>query len=531
MPDGSPRLARSAGVIGLATMTSRLLGLVREQVLAFLFGAGDAMDAFLVAFRVPNLVRDLFAEGAMSAAFVPTLTRALTTDGRERAWRLANSVINALLAVTGAIVAAAIVFAEPLVAIFASDFAAVPGKFELTVWLTRIMMPFLMMAALAAALMGILNSLNRFFVPALSPAMFNVGSIVCMIVLAPLAPSLGMNPIMAIAIGTLVGGFGQAIIQVPALYKEGFRYRTTLDWDDEGLRRMLLLMAPGTVGLAATQINVFVNTILATGEGTGAVSWLNYAFRLMYLPIGLFGVSIATATTPAVARLAAGDDLPRIRGAVGHAISLMLLLNIPATLGLVVLAEPIVRLIFERGSFASADTLATASALQCYAAGLVGYSVVRIVSPTFYALGRSRIPVAISVGSVLLNVILNLLLVREMGYRGLALGTSLTALINAAAQLWFLRREIGGLDGRRVVSSAARVVVASLVMGTVAWAAAAALQSWLPGGALGWQLLRLGSTIALALAALAAAAAALRIPEFDESWRMVWKRVRRASGE
>jgi putative peptidoglycan lipid II flippase len=527
MSDGSPRLARSAGVIGLATMTSRLLGLVREQVQAFLFGAGDAMDAFLVAFRVPNLVRDLFAEGAMSAAFVPTLTRALASAGRARAWRLANSVINALLLVTGVIVCAAIVFAEPLVAIFAADFAAVPGKFELTVRLTRVMVPFLSLVAIAAALMGILNSLNRFFIPALSPAMFNIGSIVCAVALTPLAPSLGIDPIMALAIGTLVGGLGQAVIQIPLLYREGFAYQPTLDWRDEGLRHMLLLMAPGTVGLAATQINVFVNTILATGEGTGAVSWLNYAFRLMYLPIGLFGVSIATATTPAVARLAAEADLPKIRATVGHAISLMLLLNLPATVGLVVLARPIVQVIFERGSFTPADTLATAAALQCYAAGLVGYSVVRIVSPTFYALDRSRIPVMISVGSVVLNVVLNLTLVQVMGYRGLALGTSVTALLNAAAQLWFLRREIRGVDGRRVLWSAARVLLASMVMAAAAWAAADRLEIWLPGDAIVLQLVRLGASIAIALGALAAAAALLRIPEFEEARALVWARVSR----
>jgi putative peptidoglycan lipid II flippase len=526
MSDGSPRLARSAGVIGLATMTSRLLGLVREQVQAFLFGAGDSMDAFLVAFRIPNLVRDLFAEGAMSAAFVPTLTRTLG-EGRERAWRLANSVINALLIVTGVIALGAIVFAGPLVAIFASDFAAVPGKFELTVRLTRIMVPFLTLVAIAAALMGILNSLNRFFLPALSPAMFNVGSIVCALALVPLAPALGFDPIMALAVGALVGGLGQAVIQVPALYREGFTYQPVLDWRDEGLRHMLLLMAPGTVGLAATQINVFVNTILATGEGTGAVSWLNYAFRLMYLPIGLFGVSIATATTPAVARLAAGADLQKILATVGHAISLMLFLNLPATLGLVVLAQPIVRLIFEHGSFTAADTIATAAALQCYAAGLIGYSVVRIVSPTFYALGRSRIPVMISVGSVVLNVVLNLTLVRVMGYRGLALGTSITALLNAAAQLWFLRREIHGVDGRRVLSSAVRVLLASLVMAAVAWAAADRLEAWLPGEALAWQAARLGASIAIALAALAAAAAVLRIPEFEEARALLWGRFSR----
>ena len=272
-------------------MTSRLLGVVREQVLAALFGAGDAMDAYNVAYRIPNLVRDLFAEGAMSSAFVPTFTRHLTAAGKASAWRLGNHVINALIS---------IVFAEPLVQLFAGAYRSVPGKLELTVFLTRLMLPFLTFVALAAALMGMLNSLHRFFVPALSPAMYNVATIACALLLVPLMPLVGMPPIAAIAIGTLLGGLAQIALQWPVLRREGFRYRPMLAWHDESLRRVLVLMGPGTIGLAATQVNVFVNTVLATGEGTGAVSWLNYAFRLMYLPIGLFGVSIATATLPAV---------------------------------------------------------------------------------------------------------------------------------------------------------------------------------------------------------------------------------------
>ena len=277
---GPPRLARSAGVFGLATITSRILGLARDQVIAYYFGAGDANDAFRVASRIPNLVRDLFAEGAMSAAFVPTFTRQLTLQGREKSWRLASSVINALLIVTGVIVVIGIVFAAPLVRLFAAEFADVPGKIELTIYLTRIVFPFLTLVAVAAVLMGMLNSLGHFFIPALSPAMFNVAVIVMSLGLIPFAPEIGLQPITIVAIATLVGGIGQLAIQWPPLRKEGFRYRPVLDLRDEGLHRVLLLMGPGTIGMAATQINVFVNTVLATGEGTGAVSWLDFAFRL-----------------------------------------------------------------------------------------------------------------------------------------------------------------------------------------------------------------------------------------------------------
>src|SRR6187549_1762160 len=347
MADPQPRLARSAGVFGLATITSRILGLARDQVLAYYFGAGDVNDAFRVASRIPNLVRDLFAEGAMSAAFVPTFTRLLTLEGRERSWRLASSVINALLIVTGVIVVIGIVFAAPLVRLFAAEFADVPGKIELTIYLTRIVFPFLTLVAVAAVLMGMLNSLGHFFIPALSPAMFNVAVIVMSLAFIPFSSSLGVEPITIVAIATLVGGIGQLAIQWPPLSKEGFRYRFVLDLKDEGLHRVLLLMGPGTIGMAATQINVFVNTVLATGEGTGAVSWLDFAFRLMYLPIGLFGVSIATAATPAISRMVAQGDSTQVKKTIADGLVLMMILNVPATVGLIALAEPIVRLMYE----------------------------------------------------------------------------------------------------------------------------------------------------------------------------------------
>jgi len=527
---GHPRLARSAGVFGLATITSRILGLSREQVMAYYFGAGDANDAFRVASRIPNLVRDLFAEGAMSAAFVPTFTRQLTLHGREKSWRLASSVINALLLITGVIVVLGIVFAEPLVRLYAPDYSEVPGKFQLTVYLARIVLPFLTLVAVAAVLMGMLNSLGHFFVPALSPAMFNVAGILMMLALIPYAPSFGVQPITIVALATLVGGVGQLVIQWPPLRSEGFRYQPVLDYKDEGLRRMLLLMGPGTLGMAATQINVFVNTQLATGEGTGAVSWLDFAFRLMYLPIGLFGVSIATAATPAISRMVAEGDFGRIRSTLANALGLMCFLNLPATIGLIMLARPIVAVIFEHGEFTSSDTIATAAAVQLYAIGLLGYSIVRIISPTFYALGRSRIPVIVSAGSVIVNVVLNVTLVQSLGYRGLALGTSITAILNAAIQLFLLRREIHGLEGTRIAASFARVIVASAVMGGVTWITHELMLDALPGSSLALQIVRLLVTIGVSLAALAGMAQLLRIQEFGEARDLVLRRFKRITG-
>ncbi len=297
-------------------MTSRVLGLIRDQVLAYFFGAGDAMDAFRIAFRIPNVLRDLFAEGALSAALVPTFTRALAAGDRGAVWRLASNVISVLLLTSGAIVLAGIVFAEPLVNLYAGGFREVPGKLELTIHLTRLMFPFLCMVAVAAVLMAMLNALHHFFVPALSPAMFNVATITCAVLFVPLAPRFGIEPIVAVAAGTLLGGLGQILLQWPTIRREGFRYDRVLDWHDPWLREIGRLMVPGVAGLAAVQINLFVNSWLAAGLGTGAVSWLDYAFRLMYMPIGLFGVSIATASLPAISAHAATSDDTGIRHAV-----------------------------------------------------------------------------------------------------------------------------------------------------------------------------------------------------------------------
>jgi putative peptidoglycan lipid II flippase len=521
----STRLARAASLIGMATMASRLLGLVREQVLAFLFGAGNEMDAFNVAFRIPNLFRDLFAEGAMSAAFVPAFTRRLTLGGRDDAWRLGNYVTNALVAATLALVVAGIVFARPLVMLFASDYAAVPGKIDLTVALTRVIFPFLTLVGIAAACMGMLNSLHRFFVPALSPVMFNLATIVCAILLVPVMPLVHLPRIMAIAFGAVIGGVGQVALQWPALRREGFRYRPALDVRDDGLRQVLILMGPGMVGLAAVQINLFVNTVLATGQGTGAVSWLNYAFRLMYMPIGLFGVSIATAALPTLSRQAAQVDLAGMRQTLSSGLRMMLMLNVPATAGLIALAWPIVALIFQHGSFTGADTSATAVALACYAPGLVGYSAVRFAVPAFYALHDSRTPVVVSVATVLLNVALNLTLVRVIGYPGLALGTAVASLFNAALLLWLLRNRLAGLDGPRLATSFVKILIASAVMGLAAWEANALLDLAVVGQTMAARLLRVGSDIALALLVLVVAARVLRIAEFAEAIATVRRRL------
>lgn len=511
---------RSAGVIGVATMTSRVLGLVRDQVLAYFFGAGDAMDAFRIAFRLPNVLRDLFAEGAMSAALVPTFTRSLALGGKPAAWRLGSNLMNVMLLLTGSLVVAAIVFAEPLVRLYAGDYREVPGKLELTIRLARIMFPFLTLVTLAAALMGMLNALRRFFIPALAPAMFNVGTILCAVTLVPLATRVGVEPIFAAAAGALVGGLGQMLLQWPALRREGFRYHAVIDLHDPGLREMGRLMIPGAAGLAAVQINLFVNSWLATSLGTGAVSWLDYAFRLMYMPIGLFGISIATASLPGISAHAAANDDAGVRRVVSHGLRMMLMLNIPATAGLFVLATPIVRLIFEHGRFTPTDTAATAAALAFYAPGLVGYSVVKLVSPAFYALGNSRIPVIASGASIGVNVVLNLFLLRALGHRGLALGTAVAALTNAGILLFLLHDRLRGIDGARLITTVAKISLASVIMAVAVYQTERALQV-IVGDTTMLQALRVFAAIAIGLVVLAASAHLLRIEEFTDNVRQL----------
>jgi putative peptidoglycan lipid II flippase len=361
--------------------------------------------------------------------------------------------------------------------------------------------------------------------------MFNVATIACALLLAPLMARYGYQPIMAIAIGTLLGGVGQILLQWPVLRREGFRYKPIVSFRDDNLREVLRLMVPGIVGVGAVQINIVVNTYLAAGEAPGSVSWLGYAFRLMYLPIGLFGVSIATASLPDISRHAVADDLASIRRTVSGGLRMMLMLNVPATLGLIVLANPIVSLLYERNRFGPADTVATAAALAFYAPGLLGYSAVKIASPTFYSLRDSRTPVTVSVLSVAVNLALNLALVRVMSFRGLAIGTSLAALFNAGALLWLLRGRLGGLDGSAVATAALKIGLASVLMA----AAARFTWEWLfgafPGDGEGLRLIRVSASIAAGVVVLAVTAKLLRVQEFDEALRQVLRRGPRRSSD
>lgn len=475
---GAPRragagMARAAGLISAATFLSRVLGLFREQVFAAQFGAGFAVDAFQVAFRVPNLLRDLFAEGAMSAAFVPTLTRTEKEQGREAAMRLANLVVNFLLVAVSAICLIGILAAPWVVRFLAPGFAAVPGKLELTTLMTQIMTPFLLLVSLAAAVMGILNTRRIFFLPAVAPTMLNLALIASGFLIAPFMPRFGLEPIVGMAIGAVLGGLGQLLIQVPALRAQGFRWRPQVSFRDPGVLRMAALMAPASIGIAAAQVNVFTSTFLASTLAEGSVSWLNYAYRLMQLPIGLFGVAIATVTLAEVSRHAAAGNLADLKATLSLSLRLVMLLTIPATLLLMALARPIIALLYEHGRFGSWDTAMTSRALWAYAIGLAAFSAVRVMVPAFYSLGMARIPVMISMSTIAATVLLYFPLMRLFGHTGLALAVSIGSVLNFAALFWMLRRKLGGLGGRRLLRAGVRILLAA--------AAAAVAAGWVAG--------------------------------------------------
>jgi len=515
--------------MSVATMLSRLLGLVREQLIATLFSR-TATDAFYVAFRIPNLLRDLFAEGAMSSAFVPTFTEYLKNRGKKEAWELASNILNLLLIGLSLITLLGILFSESLVSKLAGEFRTTPGKFELTVVLTQIMFPFLPMVALAAVLMGILNSHGTFFLPALAPALFNIGSIVTALFLYFWLPEWGYDPVLGMAIGTLCGGALQLLIQVPPLLKKGFAYSGSLSFGHPGVRRVLLLMGPGTIGLASTQVNIFVNTWLATGQGEGAVSWLNYAFRLMQFPLGIFGVAIASATLPTVSAHVATGELEGLRKTLSSALRMVLVINIPASLGLIFLSRPIIALIYEHGKFKQTDTDATSKALIFYAIGLFAYSGIKVVVPAFYALGRSRVPVIISTISVVANIALNLLLIEPLGYLGLALGTSLTAIGNFGLLFRYLQRSAGPLATTEIFTLGLKMVAASAIMGTVSLKSHAWLMPSDSHVGLALEVWLLGLSIALGLATLYGVCWLMGIEEIEIARGVAQRKLRKFLG-
>lgn len=506
-------IARSAGAVSIAVMCSRLLGLVREQVFAGLFGAGLAYDAFVVAFRIPNLLRDLFGEGALSAAFVTVFSEYNTNKSQQETWRLASNVLVFFAVFVSGLTLIALLCAEPIVHLLAPDFQLVAGKTELTVTLTRIMLPFLLFVSLSAVVMGMLNTKGKFFVPALSSSFFNLGSIAGGLTLAWLLPRFGLPAIVGMAWATLLGGVLQLLIQVPTLSKTGFRFHFVFAPRDSGLRRILLLMLPATIGLSATQLNIFINTNFAASCGQGAVSWLNYAFRLVQLPIGVFGVALSIAIMPVLAREAAERDLNSLKQTFTSSLVLVLALALPATAGLVLLAEPIIRLIFEHGAFTATDTQATAQALCWYSVGLFAYAANKVMVPVFYATGNTRYPVIGSFLGVAANLAVINLVIATMGHRGIAFSTSCAMMLNFVFLSVVLYRKLHGYPLWHLVKGLGKILCASGLMLAVTWGMRQLLAPWLAGMLL-QQILAIAAIVLVAVLSYGSLLQLLRLPEY-----------------
>ncbi|MBA2620934.1 MAG: murein biosynthesis integral membrane protein MurJ [Acidobacteria bacterium] len=487
-------VARSAGIISIAVMFSRVLGLGREVIFARFFGAGFLYDAYLVAFRIPNILRDLFAEGALSAAFVKVFTDYQINKSEQEAWKLASLVLNALAVVLSVITIIGILFSRQFIALIARDFS--PEQAALATTLTQIMFPFILLVALAAVAMGVLNTKGIFGIPASASTVFNVVSILVGLAIAywlsggswtmpedPNAiPELPAQwAIIGMAIGTLIGGAAQFVMQLPSLFRVGFRFTSALSFTDEGVKKVMHLMAPAILGTSAVQINVLVNTFFVTGI-SGGVSWLGYAFRLMQFPIGLFGVAIGTASVPVLSRMASEGKLDDFRRTLSSSLKLVFLLTLPSACGLIVLGEPIIRLIYERGAFTADSTPMTAYALAGYSIGLTGYAAIKVLSPAFYALNDAKTPMIIAVCSIAVNALASYFFRNWLsnygvtpeypngfGHVGVALATSSVALVNFFALALVMRKRISRIDGKDIIQSFLRIAAAAAIMSVVCY--------------------------------------------------------------
>jgi putative peptidoglycan lipid II flippase len=459
------QVVRALGGIASATLLSRLLGFVRDMVVAKAFGAGPITDAFFVAFRIPNILRRLLAEGALSTAMIPVFTDYMARDDRTELRRMLRAVLGlSLLALTVTTVLG-IIFTPAILQAIAPGFMDDPAQASLAVILTRIMFPFLVLVGLAAMATGILNSQGRFFAAAIGPAVLNVG----MIVAALMLPRYVEPPIASLAIGVLAGGVGQLLVQVPSLAECGLLVTPSRELRHPAIMRILRLLLPAVFGLAAVQLMVFVNTLLASLLPQGSISFLYYADRVMEFPLGVFGIALASASLPVMSRHAAARDDRALADTLNFSLRLAFYVSVPATVGLVVLRTPIVRVLFERGRFGPAETAATADALAWYAIGLAGFSGSRIVAQTFYARGEAATAVRWGVVSIVANVVAALALMGPLEHSGLAAAASIGAFVNLVALLLIARLRLGRLGGRAIVSLSVRTVLASVPLAAVCW--------------------------------------------------------------
>lgn len=459
------KIARAAGVMSIATLISRVLGYVKDMILAVYFGASGLSDTFFVAFRIPNLLRELFAEGSMSSAFIPVLTEHQARHGGDEAKRLVNITFTVILTVVGAVTVFGIIFSPAIVTLMAPGFLNTPEKFEMTVLLTRIMFPFLLFISLAAVVMSALNTRKVFFVPALAPAALNITLIAVILLLAHLME----HPILAVAVGVALGGFVQFAFQLPSFFSSGYTLSFNYYFRHPAVKKMAVLILPATVGMAVAQINIFISTILASYLPQGSITYLYYSMRLIQFPVGIFGVAMGMAILPALSEHAVKGDTELLREDFSFALRLLFFITLPAMAGLIALREPIVNILFQRGLFDYTATTGTAEALLYYSIGIWAIVGTRIVAATFYSLQDTKTPVKVAVAAMITNIIISLALMGPLRHSGLALANAIASCVNFIALFLLLRKRLGRIDAKKILNSFVKTCIASAVMGFFGW--------------------------------------------------------------
>lgn len=514
-------VVKAAGVISLGTFSSRILGFIRDMVLARMFGATPAADAFFVAFRIPSLLRELFAEGSMSSAFIPVFTEYRTTRSKQEAWELASAVFTTLVTVVTLVTIAGILVAPWLVQWLAPGFQKNPDKLALTTLLARVMFPYLLFISLAALAMGILNSVRAFAVPAFSPLFLNLFIIGCSLWLSPHL----QEPVIGAAIGVVAGGVAQFAMQLPSLKLRGLLFGLRFEPGHPGLRRIGRLMVPSLLGLSVTQINLTVSTVLGSFFA-GGPTYLFYGMRLIQFPLGIFGVALGMAILPTLSAQAARGALDELRTTLGFGLRMILFIIMPAMAGLILLRTPIVHLFFEHGTFTAQDTTETALAVLCYAVGLWAFGGVRIIVAAFYSMQDTKTPAVSAAIAVAANILFSLLLMSSLGAAGLALATALAAMVNGGILVAVLNRRLGGVEWGAVGRSSLRVLAACVpVIGICWWGAGAPVWSypddWIAKSAL------LLATIGVSVSGYVGVHALLRSEELDVFWGMIRRKLGR----
>ncbi|MHB8123705.1 MAG: murein biosynthesis integral membrane protein MurJ [Desulfuromonadaceae bacterium] len=515
-------IARAAGILGSATMLSRIMGMVRDMVVSRLFGAGLATDAFFAAFQIPNMLRRFFAEGALTSAFVPTFSATLTKRGDDKARELANTCFTLLTIIMALVTLAGIILSPLIVSLMFPGFKAEPGKFELAVLLNRLMFPYIFFISLVALCMGILNTLRHFFTPAISTVFLNISMIVAALCLRVFFEA----PITALAVGVLIGGCIQLALQIPVLWKKGFPLKPNFNFNSPEVRSIALLMLPSVFGVGVYYLNIMVSAILASLLPQGSVSYLYYAQRLFEFPQGIFTVSVAQAVLPSMSRQAAAGDVAAMKETLSFGVRLTLFITIPAMAGLMVCSTPIFSLIFMGGAFDYQTAVNSASALLYYSVGLSFVALTRVLAPVFYALKDTRTPVITALITFVINLGLSLVLMGPLKHGGLALATTLSAFCNMLMLLWLLRRKIGSFGGSGIMLTAFKSTAASIPMAAAVWY----LCSFIDWSQAGHKILKgsvLGGSILCGAAIYMLAVKLLRSEEAIDALALVGRKMKR----